>query len=536
MKSLIRLLPCLVATLALTAFANSLKAHNPADEMLFAAQNFIKSLDEKAKADALFPFDSKRREAWNFLPDKFIKPEGKRFGLTIKKMTVQQRTLAHALLASSLSHKGYLQASTIMTLEQILFEMEGRDIRQPDLYYVCIFGTPDKAGTWGWRFEGHHLSVSFTLVNGRVFAVTPSFFATNPAEVKQGAFTGLKILREEEDVARRIVKSLNNKQKQSAILSEKAPADILTKWDPAVNRKTFNPPQGIPFKELNARQQGWVLELVDLYTSKHRKEIVEQVDRRSKIKDTDTLFFAWAGSTDPGKGHYYRVQTKDWLFEYDCTQNGANHVHSVWRDFDGDFGRDLLAEHHKAHHGEAGFKAMFDGKTLKGWTASEAKDSFYVKDGAIVSNGQPRSHLFYTGDKKPFKNFEFRGEVLTHPHANAGIYFHTKYQDSGWPKYGFEAQVCNTYHDPKKTGSIYAVVNVDVAPVLDDEWFDYNIRVEGNRAVIRINDKVVVDYTEPAGTKPGKQFTRKLDEGTFALQAHDPKSVVLFRNLRVKRL
>ena len=537
MISIARTLPCLLATLALIATPLAQAKVSPADQMLEAAQNFIKSLDEKAKAEALFPFDSKRREAWNFLPDKFIKPDGKRYGLTIKKMTVQQRILAQALLASSLSHKGYLQASTIMTLEQILFDMEGRDIRQPDLYYVCIFGTPAKTGTWGWRFEGHHLSLSFTLVNSRVFSVTPAFLATNPAEVKQGAFEGLRVLAEEEDLARRLAKSLNNKQKQSAILSDKAPDDILTKWDPTVDRKTFFPPKGVQYKDLNPRQKGWLLDIIDVYTSKHRKEIVEQIDNRSLIKDTESMYFAWAGSLEQGKGHYYRVQTNDWLFEYDSTQNNANHVHSVWRDFDGDFGRDLLAEHYDAHHKEAGFKHIFDGKTLNGWTPSEAKNSFYVKDGSLVSHGQPRSHLFYTGDKQPYTNFELRAEVLIHPGSNAGIYFHTKYQESGWPKFGFEAQVCsNDYHDPKKTGSLYGVVNVDKAPVTDDQWFDYSILVRDNQVTITINDTVTVDYKEPAGTKPGPQFTRKLDKGTFAIQAHDPKSIVQFRNIRVKRL
>ena len=298
MISIARTLPCLLATLALIATPLAQAKVSPADQMLEAAQNFIKSLDEKAKAEALFPFDSKRREAWNFLPDKFIKPDGKRYGLTIKKMTVQQRILAQALLASSLSHKGYLQASTIMTLEQILFDMEGRDIRQPDLYYVCIFGTPAKTGTWGWRFEGHHLSLSFTLVNSRVFSVTPAFLATNPAEVKQGAFEGLRVLAEEEDLARRLAKSLNNKQKQSAILSDKAPDDILTKWDPTVDRKTFFPPKGVQYKDLNPRQKGWLLDIIDVYTSKHRKEIVEQIDNRSLIKDTESMYFTWAGSLE----------------------------------------------------------------------------------------------------------------------------------------------------------------------------------------------------------------------------------------------
>jgi len=540
MKSTLRSLTGILLTLVLMNSAQ-LQAHDPASEMLVAAQNFVKSLDCEAKSKALFPFDSERREVWNFLPDMFIKPDGKRYGYSIKEMTVHQRILAHALLASSLSHKGYLQASTIRTLEAILFELEnGRAIRQPDLYYVCIFGEPSANGTWGWRYEGHHLSVSFTLVNGRVFSVTPSFFATNPAEVKEGEFKGLKVLAEEEDLARALAKSLNNKQKQSGIIAAEAPKDILTKWDVTVDRKTFFPPQGVQWKDLNGRQQDLVKKIINAYTSKHRIEIVEQIDRNTPILDTESLYFAWAGSLEPGKGHYYRIQTKDWLFEYDSTQNDANHVHSVWRSFDGDFGRDLLAEHYAAHHNkpEAGFKSIFDGKTLNGWKAAvESPGSFYVKDGCLVSNGKPRSHLFYVGDEKPFKNFEFRGQVLIFPNSNAGIYFHTEYQDASWPKIGFEAQVCsNDYRDPKKTGSLYGVVNVDESEIPDDTWFDYNIRVEGKRVVIKINDKVTVDYTEPKDYKAGKPFTRKIDQGTFAIQAHDPKSTVLFRNLRVKRL
>jgi hypothetical protein len=540
MKATLRSLTVTLLTLAMAA-APLAHAHDPASEMLTAAQNFVSSLDSEAKAKALFPFDSERREAWNFLPDMFIKPDGKRYGLPIKEMTVQQRILAHALLSSSLSHKGYLQASTIRTLEAILFEMEnGRDIRQPDLYYVCIFGQPKATGSWGWRYEGHHLSVNFTLVNGRVLSVTPSFFGTNPAEVKEGKFQGLKVLAEEEELARSLAKSLNNKQKQKGIIADKAPADVLTKWDQTVDRKTFFPPQGITWAELNARQQSLVREIIAAYTGKHRAEALGQIERKTPIIDEGSLHFAWAGSVEPGQGHYYRIQTKDWLFEYDCTQNDANHIHSVWRDFDGDFGRDILAEHYASSHAnpEAGFKTIFNGKNLDGWKASENETSFSVQEGNLVVNANPgRCHLFYTAEKEPFVNFEFRGEVLVFPHSNSGIYFHTEFQDSGWPKMGFEAQVCsNQYHDPKKTGSLYGVVNVDQSEIPDDTWFDYNIHVEGKHVVIKINDKVTVDYTEPAGYEAGAPFTRKFDKGTFAIQAHDPDSTVLFRNLRVKRL
>ena len=185
---------------------------------------------------------------------------------------------------------------------------------------------------------------------------------------------------------------------------------------------------------------------------------------------------------------------------------------------------------------DGGWVDLFDGKSLDGWKASEAKESFSVKDGSIVVNGKPRSHLFYVGADKPFVNFEIELEIMTKPGANAGVYFHTKYQETGWPKYGFEAQVNNTHRDPKKTASIYAVKNVMKTPAKDNEWFTMKIIVKGKTVVTEVNGKKQAEYTEPEGTKPGKNFTRVFDKGTFALQAHDPGSVVLFRKIRVKRL
>lgn len=185
---------------------------------------------------------------------------------------------------------------------------------------------------------------------------------------------------------------------------------------------------------------------------------------------------------------------------------------------------------------EDGFQRLDDGKTFKGWKISESPDSWSMKDGAFVANG-PRSHLFYVGDDKPFKDFELKVDVLTKKDSNGGIYFHTKFQDTGWPKYGFEAQVNNAAgKDPQKTGSLYAVVKVLDVPAKDDEWFTETVIVKGNKITIKVNDKVVVDYTEPADQKAGEDFTRKIDEGTFALQAHDPGSTVYFKNIRVKRL
>ena len=182
------------------------------------------------------------------------------------------------------------------------------------------------------------------------------------------------------------------------------------------------------------------------------------------------------------------------------------------------------------------WKNMFDGKSLDGWKASENKDSWKVVDGNLVCHG-PRSHLFYVAEKDAFKNFEFECEVMTTPGSNAGIYFHTRYQETGWPRYGLECQVNVTQSDPKKSGSLYGVVDIPNPGLKDNEWYKTSIRVEGRHIVIKINDKITVDYTEPEG-KPAfsAEFERRLGDGTFALQAHDPDSKVYFRNLKVRRL
>jgi hypothetical protein len=195
-----------------------------------------------------------------------------------------------------------------------------------------------------------------------------------------------------------------------------------------------------------------------------------------------------------------------------------------------------FAQDAKKTEEETGFESLFDGESLKGWKVNENPDSFKLVDGNIVSNGE-RSHLFYVGDDKPFKNFHFKGEVKTEPNSNAGIYFHTQYQDSGWPKHGFECQVNLSYKaDPRKTSSLYAVKDVLEPAAKDNEWYTQEIIVVGKKITLKVNGKTLVEYTEPDDLKAGSDFTRKIDEGTFALQAHDPGSKVYFRNLRVKRL
>jgi Domain of Unknown Function (DUF1080) len=186
---------------------------------------------------------------------------------------------------------------------------------------------------------------------------------------------------------------------------------------------------------------------------------------------------------------------------------------------------------------EPGFKSLFDGKTFNGWKmANENQKGWTIQDGAIVANGE-RSHLYYEGDGKPFVNFELKVDVMTEPGSNGGIYFHTRYQETDWPKAGYEVQVNNTYNkDPRKTGSLYAVQDVKEQLVKDNEWYTYHIIVKGKHITIKVNDKVTVDWDEPADLKPGSAPARVLDKGTFALQAHDPNSTVRYKNIRVKRL
>jgi hypothetical protein len=186
---------------------------------------------------------------------------------------------------------------------------------------------------------------------------------------------------------------------------------------------------------------------------------------------------------------------------------------------------------------EQGFKRLDDGKTFNGWKASEAKDTWKIEDGAFVAHG-PRSHLFYVGDEKPFKNFELKVDVMTEPNSNGGIYFHTKFQEDGWPSAGFETQVNNTYKpDPRKTGSLYAIKDVmNNSPAKDNQWWTQHVIVKGNKVTIKIDGKTVTEHTIEPGQKKGRGAAKKLDEGTFALQAHDPKSIVRYKNIRVKRL
>ena len=337
------------------AVASDAWAHDVPTEMSEAASRFAKSLDAPQHAQVSIDFGKEKRLAWHYFPSSMMESRGGRRGLAIKEMSAAQRALAHGLLNTALSHRGYFQAMTIMALEAILHDLEnGNPARDPAMYHVAIYGKPSADKTWGWSVEGHHLSVNVTLVDGQRFCTTPSFFGSNPAIVREGPFKGLDTLKEEQELARRLVRSLTPEQKKLAVIAEKAPRDIITAADREVKKERFQPSQGIPFGKLDDEQQKTLLTLVDTFTAKYRPEILEQIDKRTPIVKEAGMFFAWAGGVEPGDGHYYRIQTPDFLFEYDNAQGNANHIHTVWRQFDGDFGVDLLRQHYETsdHHAE----------------------------------------------------------------------------------------------------------------------------------------------------------------------------------------
>lgn len=331
--------------LAAALLAAPVQAHEKvaADDMAHAANALLATLDAKQKQSAMFDFESDHRHDWHFVPKD-------RTGLLIKELSPEQRLLANALLASGLSSRGLIKANTIMSLEQVLAVLEGPDRRfprDPELYFISIYGQPGEGKTWGWRFEGHHLSLSFTIVNGEHISATPSFFGTNPGKIKEGPRKGLQTADLEENLARALVKSLNAKQLKQAVIADKAPADIIT----AANRKVSAlKNEGIAWKDLSGDQKEQLWEIVKVYVERARGEISEVDLKNIMDAGQKNLVFAWAGGVDVGQGHYYRVQGPTFLIEYDNTQNGANHVHAVYRDFEDDYGEDLLKEHYKRSH------------------------------------------------------------------------------------------------------------------------------------------------------------------------------------------
>ncbi|MEQ2007547.1 MAG: DUF3500 domain-containing protein [Limisphaerales bacterium] len=336
------------ALLAACAFTLSLHAHPAADAMTAAAKKFLGTLkpDQTAKAHYT-DIKADARQAWHFIPTEMVTFGRK--GLPMTEMSEDQRKLALALLQSAMSEHGYAKATGIISLESVLkeFEKNSKVDRNPIKYFVSIYGTPDAKGTWAWRFEGHHLSLSFTIVDGKEVAAVPSFMGTNPAEVREGSKKGLRVLGVEEDLGRELVKSLSADQRKTAIFAEKAPADIITGAKVKADRLT---PEGIAYAKLNAAQKDLLKRVVAEYANRVRSDVAKTDLAKIDKAGWDKVAFAWAGGLERGDGHYYRVQGPTFLLEYDNTQNNANHVHAVWRDFTNDFGEDLLKKHYEQSH------------------------------------------------------------------------------------------------------------------------------------------------------------------------------------------
>jgi hypothetical protein len=317
-------------------------ASDTALRMAEAAQSFLVSLRADQREKALFPLESSERLNWDYRPRS-------RQGLPLLEMDSSQQRLAFAVLLSGLGRQGQAKAMNIMALETILGEMEGsggRHRRDPDLYFLTLFGEPSDRLPWGWRFEGHHLSLNYLITAGKRIGPTPNFFGANPARVPEGRMAGFRVLAPEEDLARTLLKSLAPAQQSRVITAPEAPSDIITGSEPRVK---LNAPSGLPFSELTEVQQGTLTDLVFEYVARGPEDVADiRMDRIEK-EGKKHIHFAWAGGQNPGEPHYYRVHGPSFLLEYDNTQNNANHIHTVWRDLHDEWGLDLL----KNHYGDA---------------------------------------------------------------------------------------------------------------------------------------------------------------------------------------
>jgi len=341
------LLPALLplAAIGLALSTPSLEAASSSGTTLARSANaFLAGLSEAQRTQAARPFEGKLREDWHFIPKA-------REGALWKEMNPAQRKLGTALLKSALSTAGYTRTTRIMSLESVLAEMEKDPVkRDPEKYWFLVFGTPsDKpdAAPWGFRFEGHHVSLNFTVVAGKLVATTPTFFGANPANVNEGKLKGTRLLGAEEDLGRKLVKSFTGDAAKAAVYDTAAPDDILTAALPLAQPLEK---KGVSYASMTASQKRMVDELLRSYANQIAPALAAERLARLDKAGRDNVHFAWAGGLELGERHYYRLQGPTFVVEYDNTQNGANHVHTAWRDFDGDFGRDLLREHLKTQH------------------------------------------------------------------------------------------------------------------------------------------------------------------------------------------
>lgn len=327
-------------TLGLPALAQPPDAARAA--MAGAATAFLATLSPEARRRAMFAFDDKERLNWHYVPRR-------REGLAFKDMAAPSRAAAHELMQASLGAAGYAKAVNVIRLEGVLRELEtfGAFLRDPDNYLVSVFGTPGPGAPWGWRLEGHHLSLNFTLAPGKPIAVTPAFLGANPAEVRSGPLAGLRALGREQDLGRALAQGMGAAQRRRMVIGARSLGDIVAGPGRA---DSLAAPAGIPAADLAPSQREQLLRLVEEYARNVRAEVADAELRRVAEAGVERLHFAWAGPLEPGHGHYYRVHGPTVLIELDNTQNDANHVHSVWHDPRRGFGVDVLGRHYRQGH------------------------------------------------------------------------------------------------------------------------------------------------------------------------------------------
>lgn len=307
-----------------------------------AAQAFLDTLDDQQKQQAVFEYAAKERKDWHFIPKKTRK------GMQVKEMNEAQKKAANAVLRSCLSKAGYDKARKIMELEKVLAALEknktGGAVRDSERYYITLFGKPGGDDLWGISFEGHHLSLNFSLKGSDLVSSTPSFFAANPATVKSQEVDsvplGTQVLKDEEQIAFELVNSLDEAQRKSAVIAEKAPREIRGAGEAETPK---DEKVGIVYSDLNEEQKEKMRELVRSYLIKLPPVAVKRLVQKITADGSQNIRFAWAGATKPGIGHYYRIQGPSLLIEFVNTQpdpagNPANHIHCVLRELSGDFG------------------------------------------------------------------------------------------------------------------------------------------------------------------------------------------------------
>ena len=309
-------------------------------EMVEATNAFVSSLSVQQRNNGVYTFEDEERFNWHFIPRD-------RKGVPFRSMNDSQRAAAQNVLQTFFSAKGYQRAEAVRSLESVLAEIEvnGRFDRDPELYFLTIFGTPGLDSNWALRYEGHHLAYNWTFVSGMGIASSPQFFGSNPAEVRSGERIGTRVLSVEEDLGRDLVSALSADQKKMAILDLEVPGDIFTAAEREITRLENS---GISYSELNSRQKRMLIALINELASMQSEVIAEARMASIRSEGLEDIKFVWIGGIERGDPHYYRVQGSGFLIEYDNTQNNANHIHLVWRDFTGDFGRDLIRMHYQA--------------------------------------------------------------------------------------------------------------------------------------------------------------------------------------------